>query len=218
MRTRIHSRFQRHLRAPAARQRGAALVVGLMFLILLTLLATVAMRQSITQERMAGGLRNSTLARNGAETAVRLAERQIYTFFLRSNGTSFTCDEQVLQGLYCPSDSRANAFRDYRGYTATNAQLYPSARHDFTDTSATPTASLSAQPAFILTDLGPMRPAGSGLQTEGGQSGTANYEGSGATTGGNANVNLYRITARSTGGTPTITRAVETTYSSRAKG
>src|SRR5690349_19135951 len=98
MRNRIHPRIPRQLRAPAARQRGAALVVGLMFLILLTLLATVAMRQSITQERMAGGLRNSTLARNGAETAIRLAERQIYTFFLRSNGTSFTCDEQVLQG------------------------------------------------------------------------------------------------------------------------
>src|SRR5689334_8340771 len=133
MHNRIHSRIPRRLRAPATRQRGAALVVGLMFLILLTLLATVAMRQSITQER--------------------LAERQIYTFFLRSNGTSFTCDEQVLQGLYCPSDSRASAFRDYRGYTATNAQLYPSGRHDFTDTNATPTAALSSQPAFILTDL-----------------------------------------------------------------
>jgi type IV pilus assembly protein PilX len=212
------NRFQGSRHGPAG-QRGAALVVGLMFLILVTLLATVAMRQSITQERMAGGLRNVTLARNGAESALRLAERRISTTFLTSNGTTFTCDAAVSQGVYCPSDSRARAFRDYRGYTATNAQLYPTSRHDFTDTSSEPTAALASQPAFLVTDLGPMRPAGTGLQTEGGQSGTANYEGSAATAGGgNADVHLYRITARATGGLSTITRAVESTYSSRAKG
>ena len=218
MSNRLPIRKQSRLRAPSG-QRGAALIVGLMFLILITLLATVAMRQSITQERMAGGLRNVTLARNAAESALRLAERRISTSFLTSNGTTFTCDVDFSQGIYCPTDSRAQAFRDYRGYTTTNAQLYPTARHDFTNTSTTPTAALATQPAFLLTDLGPMRPAGTGVQAEGGQSGTANYEGSGGSSGGgNADVHLYRITARATGGLPTITRAVESTYSSRAKG
>lgn len=216
MRNRPVPRIPMH--APPARQRGAALIVGLMFLILITLLATVAMRQSITQERMAGGLRNVSLARNGAESALRLAERTIATKYLTSNGTSFTCDDQALQSLYCWSDSRATTFRDYKGYTATNAQLYPTGRHDFTDTSSTPTAMLAAQPAFIITDLGRMRPAGAGPAGEGGQSGTANYEGSGASSGGNSDVQLYRITARATGGTSTITRAVESTFSARAKG
>jgi type IV pilus assembly protein PilX len=204
-------------RAPAG-QRGAALIVGLMFLILVTLLATVAMRQSITQERMAGGLRNVTLARNAAESALRLAERRIGTSYLTANGTTLTCDTAVSQGIFCPNDTRASTYRDYRGYTTTNAQMYPSSRHDFTDTSTRPTAALAAQPSFLVTDLGPMRQPGAGVQAEGGQSGTSNYAGSGGGSDGGNAMYLYRITARSTGGLSTITRAVESTYSSRAGG
>ena len=58
----LNPRFRRSVPARIREQRGAALIVGLMFLVLITLLATIAMRQSITQERMAGGLRNATLA------------------------------------------------------------------------------------------------------------------------------------------------------------
>lgn len=210
-------RSLRQLPARGDRQRGAALIVGLMFLVLITLLATVAMRQSITQERMAGGLRNAELARTGADTAVRLAERTIYSNYLTSNGAALAGDVNASQGIYLVSDSRVEAFRNYRGYTTTNARTYPTGRYDFSSTSTAPTAALSRQPSFVIADLGPMRQVGTGTQTEGGQTGTANYEGSGGSTGGNLNVNLFRITARSTGGNDNVTRAVESTYSAQVK-
>src|SRR6188508_3507719 len=135
-------------------QRGAALVVGLLFLILVTLLATVAMRQSITQERMAGGMRNASLARNGAETALRQGERRIFQYFLTSNGRALVGDTNWSQKVYLPSDSRSRAYRSYRGFTATNGLVYPTSMYNFTSTSTNPTAALSAQPTYTVTDLG----------------------------------------------------------------
>lgn len=204
-------------RSTPRRQRGAALIVGLMFLVLVTLLATVAMRQSITQERMAGGLRNATLARTGADAALRLGERRLYDNYLTNNGTALAGDDLASQGIWGIGDSRVETFRNYRGYTTTNAQLFPTGRHDFGDTSTAPTAALAAQPAFLIADLGEMRCTGCGTQGEGGGTGSANYEGSGAMSGGNSVTKLFRIVARSPGGSASVTRAVESTYSAPIK-
>ena len=212
-----NSRFLRSSPARIREQRGAALIVGLMFLVLITLLATIAMRQSITQERMAGGLRNATLARNGADTAIRLAERRIYSNFLTSNGTAQRGDVNATQGIWLADQAVVETFRNYRGYTTTSAQTFPTARYDFSDTSTRPTATLARQPSFIIADVGEMRQAGTGKQGEGGQTGTANYEGAAASSGGNGRMELFRITARSTGGNEAVTRAVETTYSAPVK-
>ena len=55
------------------RQSGAALVVGLVVLVLLTLLGIAAMRTSALEERMAGNLRESNIAFQSAEGALREA-------------------------------------------------------------------------------------------------------------------------------------------------
>ena len=205
-----------HYLAPPSRQRGVALAIGLLFLVLVTLLATVAMRQSITQERMAGGLRNVSLARNGAESALRAGERQIFNYYLRSNGRTLVGDRNASQRVYLTKDTRASTFRDYRGYTTTNAQSYPSGWMDFTS-SGNGTASLSNQPVYLIADLGRVRPPGAGTAGEGGSTGTENYSGQ----AGNASPEqdrMFRITARSTGGLSTVVRAAESTYSGRARG
>ncbi|MBK9615502.1 MAG: hypothetical protein IPO35_08275 [Uliginosibacterium sp.] len=55
------------------RQSGAALVVGLVVLVMLTLLGIAAMRTSALEERMAGNLRDSNIAFQSAEAALREA-------------------------------------------------------------------------------------------------------------------------------------------------
>jgi type IV pilus assembly protein PilX len=59
------------------RQRGVALFVGLMFLLVLTLLGLSASQGSIMQERMAGNVADSNVAFQRAEGALRLAEERL---------------------------------------------------------------------------------------------------------------------------------------------
>lgn len=56
------------------RQLGVALITGLIFLVMLTLLAITAMQSTTLEERMAGNARSRDLAFQGAEAAVRAAE------------------------------------------------------------------------------------------------------------------------------------------------
>jgi type IV pilus assembly protein PilX len=55
-------------------QRGFSLIVGLIFLVAITLLGVIAMKNTILQERMAGGLRDRSLAFQAAEAALRDAK------------------------------------------------------------------------------------------------------------------------------------------------
>lgn len=52
-------------------QRGAVLIVSLIFLLLLTLIGTTAMRSTTLQERMAGNTRDINLSFQAAEAALR---------------------------------------------------------------------------------------------------------------------------------------------------
>lgn len=56
-------------------QRGAALVVGLIFLLVMTLIGVAAMRSTGLQERMAGNLRDRSLAFQAGEAALRAGEQ-----------------------------------------------------------------------------------------------------------------------------------------------
>jgi type IV pilus assembly protein PilX len=62
-----------------SRQRGAALIVAMVMLLVMTLLGVTAIRSTTLQERMAGNLRDSNLAFQAAERALREGEE-----FLRS--------------------------------------------------------------------------------------------------------------------------------------
>lgn len=58
-------------------QRGIALVTGLMFLVVLTLIALSALKSTSLEERMAGNARDQELAFEAAEAGVRDALRYI---------------------------------------------------------------------------------------------------------------------------------------------
>jgi len=57
------------------RQSGVALIVALIFLLLMTLLSTSSMRNSIMQERMTGNIRDWHLSFQRAEATLRAAEQ-----------------------------------------------------------------------------------------------------------------------------------------------
>lgn len=62
------------LDTPRRRERGAALIVSLVLLLVVTVLGVTAMRTSTLQERMAGNLRDNNLAFQAAEAALREGE------------------------------------------------------------------------------------------------------------------------------------------------
>jgi type IV pilus assembly protein PilX len=201
--------MKRLSRAGFRKQRGVALVIGLIFLVLVSLIATVSMRQAVTQERMAGGLRNDSLARNGAETAARAAERSLYDWYLRSNATALIGDETASTGVFRVNAGTAALFRDgsVGSFYTAGAQAVPSTVVDYPSVGE-PTARLAEQPVFLIEDLGTVRPAGAGRATEGGVSGPFSYAGG----GGGVQARMYRISARATGGIETVVRTVETTF------
>ena len=69
------------------RQQGAVQVVGLAFLVALTLLGLAAMKDAVLQERMAGGSRDRSLAFQAAEAALRDARRDILSLQLVAGAT-----------------------------------------------------------------------------------------------------------------------------------
>jgi len=58
-------------------QQGAVLIVSLVLLIIMTLLGLSGMNNTIIEERMAGNMRNHTLAFQAAESALRAGEEFI---------------------------------------------------------------------------------------------------------------------------------------------
>jgi type IV pilus assembly protein PilX len=67
-----------HRHSPSARrQQGAALIMGLIFIVVLTVLGVTAARMAGLEERMAGNMRDRALAMQAAELALRDAERDI---------------------------------------------------------------------------------------------------------------------------------------------
>ncbi len=59
------------------RQSGAALITGLIFLVVLTMIGVTAARMSTLEERMSGNMRDRSIAMHAAEMALRDAERDI---------------------------------------------------------------------------------------------------------------------------------------------
>ncbi len=83
---------------PGSKESGAALVMGLIILVLVTLLGVTAIRTTSLEERMAGQNRDAGLALQAAEAALRQAERYL-------NGAvigPFTNKMPSPTGLYSP--------------------------------------------------------------------------------------------------------------------
>lgn len=191
------------------RERGAVLFVALIFLVLLTLLALGASNTATLQERMVGGLRNGQLAQYGAESALREAESRLWTAAATAQPI-VVCGETAVFGCYTfragGTNTTVETFRNTKMMTDVGAMTFTST--DLTQVDE-PSARLAANPAYLIEDLGIQRPPGTGSAGESGNTG----KGAGAA---HADKHVYRITARSTGGSNTSVRASVSTFVSKS--
>jgi type IV pilus assembly protein PilX len=202
-------------------QKGAVLVVALVFLVLLTILAISASGRSLLQQRMAGGLRNAGLAEMSAATALRGAEWKLWKSTSKLTSTPLLCGTGVLAGscyiydpgnaaIYGPSGT-VTKFRTSPTWTATGAQTYkgPGDSRDYTTLANN--AKLAKNPVYIIEDMGVELPPGvSGGLHESGATGTG---GGGV---GSTSRHIYRITARGMGGDTNTVRVLESTFAAKS--
>lgn len=143
------------IRPTLERQRGAALITGLIFLIVLTMMGITAARMSTLEERMAGNLRDRALAMQAAELTLRDAERDILNSGRVSGISNFVV--ACTNGLcYNGPGGYANPI-----WTTTNMTAAPSVAHGgFTGAAAIPL--VSAQPRYLIEGIR-KTPPGSGV-------------------------------------------------------
>lgn len=197
------------------------LILALIFMLLLTILAIGASGRSLLQERMAGGLRNAQQAQMSAEAALRGAEWKLWTSTSNVGGHldclngSISSDDGCV--IYNPSNPPYGAggavttFRTSQGWISTIGHTYmgPGGTIDYTASSLL-TAQLSNNPMYIIEDMGPEVPPGTGPAHESGDTGPDN---GGA---GTLDTHIFRITARATGGTSNAVRVLQSTFDAQA--
>lgn len=198
------------LRTGPRAQRGAVLVVALIFLILLTILAISASGRSLLQERMAGGLHNAQQAEMSAQTALRGAEWKLWTNAVRTiTGGGMECSLGVFSTdcyKYVPGSPNANVvnFRTKSGWVTAGATEYKGYDGSVDYTSASK-GKLARNPWYIIEDMGQVRPENVGPAQECGATG-------GCSGGGDSILHIYRITARGAGGSANTVRVQESTF------
>lgn len=195
-------------------QRGAVLVVALIFLLLLTILALSASNRSLLQERMVGGLRNAQQAEMSAQTALRGAEWQLWMATSSING-HLNCGAGVAFTtcyVHDPANPIANVvnFRTKQGWITAGATTYKGYGGS-TDYTKQANGKLAYNPLYIVEDLGVELPPGiSGTLHESGATGSTT---AGA---GNPATHIYRITARASGANSNTVRVLETTFAAKS--
>lgn len=205
-------------------QRGAVMVVALIFLLLLTILAISASGRSLLQERMVGGLRNAQQAEISAETALRGAEWSLWISTSNLVSAPLLCGSGVLAGncyLYDPKNTAVygstgivTKFRTSPTWVASGAKAYlgPGDSVNYTTpTAGYETAKLSNNPVYLIEDMGVELPPGvsGGLHESG-------VTGSGGGGAGTTSRHVYRITARATGGDQNTMRVLESTFAAKS--
>jgi type IV pilus assembly protein PilX len=148
-------------------QAGAALITGLIFLVLLTMIGVTAARMSTLEERMSGNMRDREIAMQAADMALRDAERDIMNSVPASargiSGiTGFVTD--------CGASTTGSTTDDglcYNGpagygtaiWTTANMTAAPSVAYG-AFTGATAIANLSAQPRYLVEGIRRTPPGG----------------------------------------------------------
>lgn len=175
-------------------QRGIALVLSLVFLLLLTMIGIAALNTTALEEKMTNNVKDRNLAFQAAESALILAESWIYTQIGKP------VFPNVSAGLYLP-DTGVSGDPDgvdnwnENIWSGGNVVTYPN------KPGASGSGSLGkiqTQPRYILEDMGEVPESGGSVVT------SSNYKSSGST--------VLRITARGTGGTDAAVVMVQSTY------
>jgi len=203
-----------------------ALVIGLIFLLITTMLAITAMSGVVMQERMAGNLRNSSIAEAGAESALRAGEKWVRDFHSRGEQLVGACrvSDRVLAREEIDPASAGNPectsamsiASDFRNRNEWQASWAPAFIHDFPSELISDAvlgshegAGMAARPQFMVENLGLLQCTGCVV---GGQVGSFGGVDSPGSDSGTPPANVYRITGRSVGSTANVLRVRESYY------
>lgn len=177
------------------KQRGVALIVGVIFLTILSLFVLGAMRDVLLQEKMAGAYRNMSQAQTTTDSVLRNAESEIYTRYVT----------EAIAPEYSPIDNELGAtsnLRDFRsgaGYVSTGATA-PS--NIYSVVTIDSNSKLAQTGAYFIEGAIP-------ITDENGDSMEFGSEQTGTVSG---KAFVFRITARATGGSDSFVRAAESVY------
>lgn len=187
--------------------RGIALIVGLIFLIVLTMFVLGGLRDVLLQERMAGAFRNNSLAQTAVDSLMKNAEVRIYRD-VNAAGLNFNLiASSALDNEYNRGNPAIRNFRNGSGFISNASVLVPTLTSSptFLANSTDPTSTRSTSGAYTLE--GPFEiiaPNAGGAETE--------SHGGVVQAGKVGELNGWRITARATGGTNDYVEMAEATY------
>lgn len=175
-------------------QRGAVLITGLIFLVVLTLLGTAALQGTVLEEKMAGNLRDETLAFQAAEAALRSGERFLEQVTLPEfNG------ENGLYYFACSLASNSVEEDQDLGTCLSMPDLHTEMDWDASGRAIDVIVdSVTSQPRYVIEQLASVSLMGDG--------------GSAQQSGSSLNARVFRVIARGVGGTEVATALLQSTY------
>ena len=173
-------------------QNGVALITGLIFLVVLTLISLAAIRSTSLEERMAGNARDQNIAFQAAEAGVRDAMKSLGTTVPNAAGFVVGCAAGLCENdPVTPVWTTITANNDW---TSSKTLAYSGTALTFNGT--TPVA---IQPRYIIELIvGSSIPPGESASEGAGSSGTL--------------VSSYRVTARGWGLTDKTQATLQTTF------
>ena len=172
------------------RQRGMSLIVVMLFLVMLTILGTTAVRTSTLEEKMTGNDRDRQVAFEAAEAGLRDGEREVFQSLTTGSGFDSACT-----GGLCVLSSTATPQYDVVDWSSATPRDYGSR----SGAGAYPVTDVVRTPRYIV-ELLPDMPA-----TAGSSLGLGTRS---STVGGTP----YRITAVGWGRRPTTQVMLQSVY------
>jgi type IV pilus assembly protein PilX len=171
------------------RECGAALIVSLVFLVVLTLTGVASTQVNILEERMAGNMRDRSLAFQAAETALRVAENRL------SPAASLPVFDDT-SGFYVCTDAHPS------WWDALTDSDWASSSDKVQHYSGTSLADVASSPGYVVEQLK--------HESTGAASGGSKQ--AGVPTAAGSAQKWYRITARGTGGSASSTVILQSIY------
>ncbi|MDJ1140710.1 PilX N-terminal domain-containing pilus assembly protein [Marinicella sp. X102] len=140
------------------KQQGAALAIGLILLVIITLMGYAGMKGTILQEKMAAGLHNRNLANSGANSAIRQGEFFLYNLVEVTNGVNVrgtpTGEFNDLYTLLLdpddPNSAKNPVLEDFfrRNWNSTDGT-----EHEYDFTGLTGNAGLKQRPQYLIHEV-----------------------------------------------------------------
>jgi len=140
------------------KQNGAALVVGLVLLLIITLMGYTGMKGTMLQEKMAAGIHNRTLANSGANSALRAGETKLYNLVKETNGVNVVgTPNGEFKNLYSYlsrlDDETSDVNPIVEEFLEQNWNTSYGTEHDFKFTTLTHNGALKRIPKYLIYEL-----------------------------------------------------------------